>query len=141
MSELAEILRALKSLQSDVTSIKVDVRGVKSEQEVMRKEQEVIKQTVEEIRKDQESTKQTVEEMKQEQIQLRNTLSSAYESISKQLAGLVGDFAMLGDNVYQGFHQWAEQARSRVVDDVLAIHGPRIDALTAFVRQMKPCAW
>jgi archaellum component FlaC len=101
MSDLQKILSILGTIQDDISDLKTGQEGIKMEQEGIKEE-------------------------------LRTMKAAAVhhnDSLSEQFNGVVRDFGSFGDKILQLFDKWSEQADSRVVDKVLAIHGPRIRAM------------
>jgi hypothetical protein len=79
--------------------------------------------------------------MRDEQLQTRHAMNTRLDNMSDQLGGVVNDFTTLGDNLYNSFNQWGDRAASDVVDAVLAVHGPRIEALHGYIRGIRSCNW
>jgi hypothetical protein len=79
--------------------------------------------------------------MRDEQLQTCNAMNTRLDNMSNQLGGVVHDFTTLGDNLYTSFNKWSDRAASHVSDAVLAVHGPRIEALHEYIRRIRPCNW
>lgn len=100
-SDLKQILAILGSIQSDVTDLKLGQKTIQTEQERIRGELRTMKEGY----------------------------SHHFDCISEQLIGVVRDFEVFAERMHDSFEKWSEQAVSKAIDGVLAIHGPRITAL------------
>jgi archaellum component FlaC len=101
MSDLQKILSVLGTIQNDISDLKIGQELIKVEQEGIKEELRTMKAAA-----------------------VHNV-----DSLSKQFNGVVRDFGSFGDKMLQSFEKWSEQADSRVVENVMAIQGPRIRAM------------
>lgn len=75
--------------------------------------------------------------MREELRTMKEGTSHHLDSLSRQFVGVVQDFEVFATKMHQSFERWSEQAVSRVTDNVLAIHGPRITALENQIYEIK----
>jgi DNA anti-recombination protein RmuC len=115
-SDSQKILELLNSIQTNVSDLMHGQGMIQAEQEEIRRELQTVKG---ELKTMKEGT------------------SYHLDSLSSQFGGVIQDFEAFAAKIFQSFNQWSEQAESRVIDSVLAIQGPRINAIANKIHEIK----
>lgn len=101
MSDIEKILTLLGDIRNDICDLKTGQEVIKLEQAGMKEELKTMKA----------GTNQKI------------------DLLSEQFVGVVGDFEIFGTKMLESFKEWSQQADSKMIDNVTAIQGPRINAI------------
>jgi hypothetical protein len=124
----------IRHLQATPTSHRHNLPSSMADQSEILRSLRSINNSIDRLSLDQES-------MRDAQSQSPTMIAANFDILTRQLTGVVSDFTTLGDDVHCGFQNWSRDAIQTVVAEVLAIHGPRIDAIRGHISGFTPCTW